>query len=386
MILESGGESVSVIKGEMEHNTGNADWSRLRQGSERVPTKSTFCLGKLSKFVSSAATFGPSLICSRIPGLSPEQIRICEEQPTLINCIRQGYKEAAKECKNQFRNNIWNCTVLGQSSDFDDLAIPGTKEAAFAQSMVSAGVVYTITRACSMGNLSECNCDREKWGQNSRKGWMWGGCSVDTGYGMNLSRRFVNGRHNTHDAIYLMNKHNNKAGRQVLKEKLVLECKCHGLSGSCTTRTCWKALPSIRVIGERLKEYYYNAVRVSVITVDSNRGPKPEYLVLKSEKSRKPDSRSLVYANDSHTYCVRDIRLGIPGTRDRVCNVTSTSDDSCDSLCCERGHDTHNFTEVTQCRCKFHWCCQVRCKECVQNVVKHTCKLQNVSKIDNPLL
>lgn len=155
---------------------------------------------------------------------------------------------------------------------------------------------------------------------------------------------------------------------------MVLECKCHGLSGSCTTQTCWKALPSIRVIGERLKEYYYNAVRVSVITVDSNRGPKPEYLVLKSEKSRKPDSRSLVYANDSHTYCVRDIRLGIPGTKDRVCNVTSTSDGSCDSLCCERGHDTHNFTEVTQCRCKFHWCCQVRCKECVQNVVKHTCK------------
>ena len=29
MILESGGESVSVIKGEMEHNTGNAAGSRL---------------------------------------------------------------------------------------------------------------------------------------------------------------------------------------------------------------------------------------------------------------------------------------------------------------------------------------------------------------------
>ena len=66
-----------------------------------------------------------------------------------------------------------------------------------------------------MGNLSECNCDREKWGTNSRKGWTWGGCSVDTAYGMNLSRRFVNARHNTEDAISLMNKHNNKAGRQV---------------------------------------------------------------------------------------------------------------------------------------------------------------------------
>lgn len=91
----------------------------------------------------------------------------------------------------------------------------GTREAAYAQAIISAGVVYTITRACSMGNLSDCNCDRKLWGQESKKGWMWGGCSVDTSYGINLSNRFVNARRNTHDAIYLMNRHNNKAGRQV---------------------------------------------------------------------------------------------------------------------------------------------------------------------------
>lgn len=157
---------------------------------------------------------------------------------------------------------------------------------------------------------------------------------------------------------------------------MVLECKCHGISGTCTTRTCWKALPSLRMIGERLKDYYYSAIRVEVMTTDTNRGPKPEYLVLVSDNKRKPDSSSLVYIKEfnEYLYCSRDSTLGIPGTKDRICNITTSDNDRCDFLCCGRGYDTHNFTEVSQCKCKFHWCCEVRCKHCVRNVVKHTCK------------
>ena len=91
----------------------------------------------------------------------------------------------------------------------------GTKEAAFTQAITSAGVVYTISKACSMGNLSECHCDRKWTGKESKKGWSWGGCSVDINYGINLSSRFVNARRNRHDDIFLMNRHNSKAGRQV---------------------------------------------------------------------------------------------------------------------------------------------------------------------------
>lgn len=155
---------------------------------------------------------------------------------------------------------------------------------------------------------------------------------------------------------------------------MVLECKCHGVSGSCTTRTCWRALPSMRQIGETLKEYYRIAFKVKAIERKSSNGPKARKLVLQSNTSRKPDEDSLVYLNDSETYCERDVSSGIPGTRDRICNKTSTGEDSCHFLCCERGYDTHNFTQVTQCKCKFHWCCEVKCKECVENVVKHTCK------------
>lgn len=326
--------------------------------------------------VSSVATLSLSQICSKIPGLFPKQIAVCEECPKVFNCIREGYRLGAEECQFQFRKDRWNCTLLGQKSIFDDKAIPGTKEAAYAQAITSAGVVYAITRACTMGNLSECDCDRRKWGQRSSKGWMWGGCSVDMSFGMEMADKFVNGRHKTKDAIFFMDKHNNKAGRQVLRENLVFECKCHGISASCTTRTCWKALPSIRHIGHKLKEYYSAAVRVKPSMIDSPGGQKPGRLAPISEDSEKPKSNRLVYLNvsDMHMYCARDVRLRIPGTQDRICKKTSQGVGSCADLCCERGHDTHNFTEVSQCKCKFQWCCEVKCQECVETVVKYTCK------------
>lgn len=160
-----------------------------------------------------------------------------------------------------------------------------------------------------------------------------------------------------------------------MRQKLVKVCKCHGLSGSCVEQTCWMALSSFRKVAEKLKEYYHTALRVDALTGATSGGAKPEHLVLQSNNSKKPHTHSLVYLNDSKAFCNRDPKLRIPGTRDRICNTTgSTEEDHCDVMCCGRGHDTHNLTEVVQCSCKFHWCCEVKCHECVNNVIRHTCK------------
>lgn len=49
---------------------------------------------------------------------------------------------------------------------------------------------------------------------------------------------------------------------QAVQNYMRLECKCHGLSGSCTLRTCWSKMPPFRDIGNRLKEHFDGAIKV----------------------------------------------------------------------------------------------------------------------------
>lgn len=42
------------------------------------------------------------------------------------------------------------------------------------------------------------------------------------------------------------------------------ECKCHGMSGSCTVKTCWMRLANFRVISDNLKDRFDGASRVMV--------------------------------------------------------------------------------------------------------------------------
>lgn len=42
-----------------------------------------------------------------------------------------------------------------------------------------------------------------------------------------------------------------------------MHCRCHGVSGSCELKTCWKFMPSFNEIGNVLKQKYGKAVLVS---------------------------------------------------------------------------------------------------------------------------
>jgi wingless-type MMTV integration site family, member 1 len=51
---------------------------------------------------------------------------------------------------------------------------------------------------------------------------------------------------------------------QHVQSEMRQECKCHGMSGSCTVKTCWMRLPSFRVVGDNLKDRFDGASRVMV--------------------------------------------------------------------------------------------------------------------------
>lgn len=160
------------------------------------------------------------------------------------------------------------------------------------------------------------------------------------------------------------------------------ECKCHGMSGSCTTRTCWMRLPNFRVIGDNLKERFEGASRVLVTNSkgDNARGLSrrkrnryKSHLLPYNPEYKPPGSMDLVYVEPSPGFCEKNPRLGILGTVGRVCNETSLGMDGCDLMCCGRGYRTQEVMVRERCGCSFQWCCEVKCNICNIKKNVHTC-------------
>ncbi|XP_064495856.1 protein Wnt-3a isoform X1 [Pseudopipra pipra] len=252
------------------------------------------------------------------------------------------------------------------------LSPTATRESAFVHAIASAGVAFAVTRSCAEGSATICGCDTRHKGSPG-EGWKWGGCSEDVEFGSMVSREFADARENRPDARSAMNRHNNEAGRTSIIELMHLKCKCHGLSGSCEVKTCWWSQPDFRVIGDYLKDKYDSASEMVVEKHRESRGwvetLRPKYNFFKA-----PTEKDLVYYENSPNFCEPNPETGSFGTRDRICNVTSHGIDGCDLLCCGRGHNTRTEKRKEKCHCIFHWCCYVRCQECIRVYDVHTCK------------
>ncbi|PVD38961.1 hypothetical protein C0Q70_01586 [Pomacea canaliculata] len=118
-------------------------------------------------------------------------------------------------------------------------------------------------RSCAEGSVRTCTCDYEhKERSPSGKDWEWSGCSDNVRFGSKFSRKFVDVVERGRDFRSMMNLHNNEAGRMHVKKALKKECKCHGMSGSCTIKTCWMRLQSFRHVGDVLKDRFDGATKV----------------------------------------------------------------------------------------------------------------------------
>ncbi|XP_050078029.1 protein Wnt-2 [Anopheles maculipalpis] len=332
-----------------------------------------------------AKCFVSSVLCSRIPGLTQTQRQICTESSDAVVSLASGQLLGANECQKQFYGHRWNCTHVWNNDMLGQIIVIGSKEAAYTYGITSAGAVYSITAACAKGNITTCGCDtkQKSFSSSESENWKWGGCSVDIGYGMRFAKKFLDAREIENDNRSLMNLHNNRVGRKIVKLLLRTECKCHGVSGSCAMKTCWKSLPSFHVVGSTMMKKYRKAKLVHGINLRNNQ----LQLVLKRKGNKLqqnsgkilndnqiPKRTELVYLEPSPNYCERNISIGVLGTTDRNCNRTSTSMDRCDLLCCGRGYNTHQIDRTWQCNCKFKWCCTVTCDVCSERKEEYTCK------------
>ncbi|XP_035187127.1 protein Wnt-6 isoform X1 [Oxyura jamaicensis] len=316
--------------------------------------------------VGSPLVMDPNSICRKTKRLAGKQAELCQLEPEIVQEVAKGTKLGVRECQYQFRFRRWNCT--SHSKYFGKILQQDIRETAFVYAITAAGVSHAITQACSMGELLQCGCEltRSRAPPSPTAGpgtegtaWEWGGCGDDVQFGYEKSQQFMDAKSKKgkNDIRALIDLHNNEAGRLAVRSYMRTECKCHGLSGSCTLRTCWRKMPHFREVGDRLLERFNGAFKV----MGGNDG---KTLIPVGDNIKPPDKQDLIYSADSPDFCSANRKTGSLGTRGRVCNSTAMDTSGCDLLCCGRGHRDETVVLEENCLCRFHWCCVVQCRKC----------------------
>lgn len=203
-------------------------------------------------------------------------------------------------------------------------------------------------------------------------------------------------------------------------------CKCHGVSGSCSSQTCWLQLPSFTTVAAALKKQYRRATKLKDTNVPAAAAPPEDVANSVDHPATVMHSvhpHRLVYLAHSPDYCrpnktagesLKGILViltltfscniflsgtgggymyrpahvsyclfvaGLAGTGGRGCSrargmgVTREERRSCRRLCRQCGLAvTRSLTSVTtSCNCRFQWCCTVHCDTCTNKVAAFTC-------------
>ncbi|XP_060774964.1 protein Wnt-6 isoform X3 [Neoarius graeffei] len=281
--------------------------------------------GHLWRIMGSPLVMDPNSICRRSKPAGGAYSELCQTQPEIIQEVAKGARLGIRECQHQFHHQRWNCTGHGKS--LGKILQQDIRETAFVNGITAAGVLYAVTRACSQGELIHCGCVAIKSSSGSSneqamenpnpvlqdQHWQWGGCGDDVDYGYKISRQFMDTRKQKgkSDIKSLIDLHNNEAGRLAVKTNMRPECKCHGLSGSCTLRSCWRKLPLFRQVGNHLMQSFQTAVRV----MGGNDG---KSLVPLDRDVPHLGAHNLIYSDESPDFCMANRRTGSEGTQGRM--------------------------------------------------------------------
>ena len=224
--------------------------------------------------------------------------------------------------------------------------------------------------------LQHCECEPRRLGSKRHVAeWKWGGCSDNVKFGELVSRQFLDSGEAGADPRSLANLHNSEAGRVAVRKTMRTLCKCHGVSGSCATQTCWRQLPEFRDTAKYLKKQYKRALRVdyngggldSRDNLLSNRIDRvPRYqrdrraMREQLKKKQKVKARKLVFLQSSPDYCRMNATRGYKGVMGRTCETDPANPDSrgqvrkCTKLCRDCGMYVKKkvVDVVTSCNCK----------------------------------
>ncbi|XP_022242216.1 protein Wnt-16-like [Limulus polyphemus] len=286
-----------------------------------------------------------SSICSSVPGLVTKQKDVCEEQPSSMNAVIVGIRRGILECQQQFQNERWNCTPEGDENVFG-YTLNRAVGMVIVRKKINTRSTFTIVLLKTRNKLVAMKITMRGKASNGPSSHNCQPVHAPDGGNSHQKEKYL--------------------PSQAITRHMQRKCRCHGVSGSCELKTCWRKLPSFVEVGNRLKKKYEDSVLISM---------KARKRLRRRGKRKVPVRKDdLVYINKSPNYCVEDPANGIFGTSGRLCNKTSAGPDGCNLLCCGRGYNTQVITHVERCHCKFHWCCYVTCRNCTTEMEIYTCK------------
>ncbi|CAH8502628.1 unnamed protein product [Heterobilharzia americana] len=343
-------------------------------------------------------------------GLRRRQMRFCLDSRfgyAMLAVLRAAHA-VGYHCPKTFSDRRWNCTSIHQLPHVSPELKRGTREQAIVHAFASAVLLFEIGRYCALNKIRYCSCGDEDGaystpnypsshsyttnnnlpGQQHRQNvysdfsgalvYNSGGNSLDpTDTSKSGSIPMTDGQPTIENGkkksvIRTLNRHNYLAGVVLMESNQKLVCKCHGVSGSCAQRVCFRQLRRIdtEVMQKALKMRYLAAKQVS----EGMNGDLMAKTFIGNgfiDEVVKPEE--LVFSEHSPDYCNVEPQRGSVGTRDRICTLKDTGTSNCVNMCCGRGYRNVTKRETIQCNCRMANGFKVHCDECNVETVTQRC-------------
>uniref|UniRef100_A0AAR5PFZ9 Protein Wnt n=3 Tax=Dendroctonus ponderosae TaxID=77166 RepID=A0AAR5PFZ9_DENPD len=280
------------------------------------------------------------------------QRKMCERRKGLPQLLQQIRSLTVKSCQLQFQYEQWNCSTMHMKKFFKKIY----RETAFMYSLATSAFMYVIAQACVEGKLSNCQCAGHPKSDNPLK-WDWGGCSVNTKYASTFVEKFLQLKRKGDNPNNIM-KYNSEVGLRITRHNTKKVCKCHGLSGSCTQRICYKSLRPFDEVAKNLTALYHKAIQVE-----------PDNNI--HDISRHKKKKQLLFLDSSPNFC-ESYRNSAFSTTGRRCRDI----DNCATLCCSNDYIT--VTKLVSQKCNCEWknisSFQLKCDGCQREETEYYCK------------
>uniref|UniRef100_A0AAU7EC95 Protein Wnt n=1 Tax=Terebratalia transversa TaxID=34513 RepID=A0AAU7EC95_TERTR len=307
------------------------------------------------------------------------QKRLIRRYPGILYGIADGVKMAIDACQSEFKYERWNCPIVDKTfkgTGFGEVLNSGYPEAGLIQALVSAGIAHKVARVCTDRTITACSCAHSPPSLASKEKLKarWTGCMPNINFGMHVSKVFMEGGYNIKRSRrqgnknwnLKMMKHNFKAGRLHVQYGQNKTCSC-GYMLTCALKTCTMQLDPFKEIVRKLKTQYFNAKSLhSKVNTTTTKGTK--------RRRQKHNQDDIVYHKKPPSYCQSVPHLQFKANYTRQCNGTqSDSSSSCTNLCCGRDYRTEYIVTNVKCKCRFVWCCYVKCQTCRKEVKRYYC-------------